>query len=512
MGYIKSYRRFKRRLLITVSIVLSLVLVAILFFQTYLVEESLQSSTHMFDSSVKQSMTDAIDHLNTNNIKKYLLNTNKSTWQRYKEVEEVNERMKQLRADFPELFLKYEGSKEEDMGRYGKLSYNDSVVLLMYYDLADRREKLRDTTFSLDDYAEYFLEFTTKYNILDIKELDYDALVEIIEEHLAENDIFITPSVGVLDFSKSKILYANRPEDARFLQSSKYMYEYSIGGLRNENVVYISLYFPSVRYFLKTNPYIFLVFSVLMVVLLIAIFLMLLKMIYNQDHLDEMKSNFVNNMNHELKTPIATVSLACEMLELPEVRSNFAMAEPYLNIISAENKRLKGLVEAVLQQSKMVDKMFVFNKETVDMHDIIRKAAENVSLIINNRNGNIITKLEAENPYIFADKLHMTNLVYNLADNAVKYSPDKLEITLATYETDDDFHFIVSDCCMGIAKDSIPHIFDRFYRATKGNVHDIKGFGIGLSYVKQIVDAHKGRIVVTSKVDVGTTFDIVFPR
>jgi two-component system phosphate regulon sensor histidine kinase PhoR len=120
--------------------------------------------------------------------------------------------------------------------------------------------------------------------------------------------------------------------------------------------------------------------------------------------------------------------------------------------------------------------------------------------------------LDAENPYIFADKLHMTNLVYNLADNAVKYSPDKLEITLATYETDDAFHFIVSDCGMGIEKDSIPHIFDRFYRGTKGNVHDIKGFGIGLSYVKQIVDAHKGRIIVTSKVDVGTTFDIVFPR
>jgi two-component system phosphate regulon sensor histidine kinase PhoR len=487
-------------------------LVAIIFVQTFLVEESLRTSKLIFDSAVKQSMEDAVNHLNTDNIKKYLLDTDKSIWQRYKKIDEINDRIKELKTDYPTLFLKCEGYTEKDWKNLSKLSPKDSLALEMYHDLSKKRDMLRDTTFTLDDYAEYFLNFTTKYNVLDISELDYDTLVKMIGEHLKENNIFVSPTVGVLDFSKTKILYVNHPENSKFLASSNYILEYNIGGLRNENVVYISLFFPSAQYFLKTNPYVFLSLTVLMIIVVVLIFLMLLKMIFNQDHLDEMKSNFVNNMNHELKTPISTISLACEMLALPETRKDCETAEPYLKIITAENQRLKGLVEAVLQQSKMVDKMFVLKKETLDLHDIIRKSGENVSLIVNNRKGVVNFKLEAEDSYIFADKLHMTNLVYNLADNAVKYSPDRLEITLGTYETKGAIHFVVSDYGMGIEEESIPHIFDKFYRGTNGNVHNIKEFGIGLSYVKQIVSAHKGKITVTSKVGVGTTFDITLPR
>ena len=197
MGYIRNYKRFKRKVLVSASIVLLTMLVAIIFVQTFLVEESLRTSKLIFDSAVKQSMEKAVNHLNTDNIKKYLLDTDKSTWQRYKKIDEINDRIKELKTDYPTLFLKCEGYTEKDWENLSKLSPKDSLVLEMYHDLSKKRDMLRDTTFTLGDYAEYFLNFTTKYNVLDISELDYEF---IFWDFVVSFILFDYVSIFVLEF------------------------------------------------------------------------------------------------------------------------------------------------------------------------------------------------------------------------------------------------------------------------------------------------------------------------
>jgi two-component system phosphate regulon sensor histidine kinase PhoR len=200
------------------------------------------------------------------------------------------------------------------------------------------------------------------------------------------------------------------------------------------------------------------------------------------------------------------------MLDLPESKENNETINTYLRIISDENKRLKGLVELVLQQAKMTDKTIAFQKKEINIHEVITNAEENISFIMKRKGGNIQMDFQAKDPIIFADNLHITNLIYNLLDNAVKYSPKLLDIKISTYDSEKELHIVVSDKGIGIDKSKIKHIFDKFYRIPTGNIHNIKGFGIGLSYVKQIVDLHKGKINVTSEVNKGTTFDITIPR
>lgn len=503
----------KKRILIASSSLLFVLVLMLIFSQTYLVEESLRSSNMVFEHAVNKAMFESLDQMNKMNLKRFLIQNDKSSWTKFREVEKVNTEMKALKAKYPDLFLKYESTKV--MGVLaGPLVLNkkDSAVICLYNELAIKRDSLRDSNFNLNGYADYLSKYTNEYNVLDIKKLDYELLNELIERNLVKNNINVVPTIGVFDFTKTNVLFVSNTKYIDELFTSKLQYEYSIGGLRNDKVVYIKLYFPTAQYFLKNNPYFFLILSIVMVVIILLLFVMLFIMIINQQKLDKMKANFISNMNHELKTPIATISLACEMLQTTDVSADSKAMNTYLKIISNENKRLKGLVEVVLQQNKMTDSKFVFNKQQIDIHEIIYKAQENTTLIVNNRKGSIKLNLSANNPVIFADQLHITNLVYNLLDNAIKYSPNELDIEISTYDDENNLHIVVSDHGVGIDRSNIKHIFDKFYRVTTSEVHDVKGFGIGLSYVKQIVDLHKGSIDVRSTVGKGTTFDIRLPR
>lgn len=503
----------KKRVLIASSSLLLVLVLMLIFSQTYLVEESLRSSNMLFDNAVNKSMIEALDQMNKVNLRKFLIQNDKSSWTRFRDVEKVNTEMKALKAKHPDLFLKYESTKVlRNLADPLVLNKKDSLVIRAYNELASKRDSLRDSSFNFDGYADYLSKYTSEYNLLDIQTLDYDLLNDLIKRNLVKNNIHVIPTVGVFDFSGKNLLFVTDAKYIGELFTSKFRYEYSIGGLRNDKVFYVKLYFPTAQYFLKNNPYFFLFISILIILIIILLFIMLFIMIANQQKLDEMKANFISNMNHELKTPIATISLACEMLQTTDITTDSKSMDTYLKIISNENKRLKGLVEVVLQQSKMTDSKFVFNKQEIDVHEIINKAQENTNLIINNRKGIIKLNLNAKDSVIYADQLHVTNLVYNLLDNAIKYSPNEIDIEVSTYDDDNNLHIVVSDHGIGIERSKIKHIFDKFYRITTGEIHNVKGFGIGLSYVKQIVEFHKGGIDVRSTVGEGTTFDVRLPK
>jgi two-component system phosphate regulon sensor histidine kinase PhoR len=241
----------------------------------------------------------------------------------------------------------------------------------------------------------------------------------------------------------------------------------------------------------------------------LAVFLLSLITILKQKRLSEVKTDFINNMTHELKTPIATIALSSEVLKKGDVDPE--RLSRYAHIISTENTRLESQVERVLQLAKLENGKIELKEELFDLHELIKKASITFKLSIEQLNGTLTFDLKANAVKIYADKVHITNILYNLLDNAVKYSNDEPEIKIETDNFNNGVMVYIHDKGKGMSKEQTRQIFEKFYRVPTGSVHDVKGFGLGLFYVKEIIKAHKGKINVTSEINKGSTFQFWLP-
>jgi two-component system, OmpR family, phosphate regulon sensor histidine kinase PhoR len=274
---------------------------------------------------------------------------------------------------------------------------------------------------------------------------------------------------------------------------------------------YLRVHFPNQDKFIIRNIWMMYATSLLLILVVLGCFYVAVSTIVKQKQLADIKNDFINNMTHEFKTPISTISLATQMLGDEAVTASPSMFKRYLGIIRDENKRLGSQVEKVLQTAQMERGEVRLNLGTVNVHQIIERVLENISPQIELREGIIDIDLQAENPEIQADEVHLTNIIFNLLDNANKYSPEKPIIKITTENTEKGLSIKVIDQGIGMTKESIKQIFEKFYRVPTGNVHDVKGFGLGLSYVKKMVEEHQGRINVQSKVGEGSEFEVVLP-
>ena len=227
----------------------------------------------------------------------------------------------------------------------------------------------------------------------------------------------------------------------------------------------------------------------------------------------EIKNDFINNMTHELKTPIASISLAAQMLNDESISKSPSMLKHLGGVINDESKRLRFLVEKVLQMSMFERKNAVLKKKELDLNELVESAAHSFSLRVEHTGGKIYTQIEAVDSDIYVDEMHFQNVIFNLMDNAVKYcDPNRpLDIYLRTWNDGGRVYLSVRDTGIGIKRDNLKKIFDKFYRVHTGNRHDVKGFGLGLAYVKKMVDMHSGDIHVESDYGQGTTFVISLP-
>ena len=228
--------------------------------------------------------------------------------------------------------------------------------------------------------------------------------------------------------------------------------------------------------------------------------------------IDRIRRDLMNNLTHELKTPISTIGLASEALKDPDMQKNAESFNYYIGLINEENKRLGMLVENVLQASLADSGKMQLFKQVLNSHDLIRDVVKNVAIQVRKHGGKVQLELEAEDPLVFADKIHLSNVVFNLIDNAVKYADGELLLQISSRQTTDGVELRFQDNGIGIAKEHLGKVFDRLYRVPTGNVHDVKGFGLGLSYVKTVVDRHQGFIRVESEPGKGSTFVLVMPR
>lgn len=254
-----------------------------------------------------------------------------------------------------------------------------------------------------------------------------------------------------------------------------------------------------------------LVGAVTFFLIILAAFYVTVKTLLNQKKLSQIKSDFINNMTHEFKTPLATISLAVDALKSPKVQSNPEKGAYFTNIIKEENIRMNKHVETILQAAFLEKQELNLNLSKVSVHEMVREVAGTFALQLQDKNGHIDFLLNASHDAISADDTHFRNMISNLIDNAIKYSQDPVRVVVSSHSTKNYFVMRIQDNGIGMNKESVKRIFEKFYRAHTGNLHNVKGFGLGMSYVKTVIDAHKGKIKVDSAVGKGTSFTIEVP-
>ena len=303
---------------------------------------------------------------------------------------------------------------------------------------------------------------------------------------------------------------------------------------------FVNIFFPTLDNYIFSSVK-FMIPSIIFTVVLLITFIFTIYIIFRQKRLTEIKNDFINNMTHEFKTPISTISLAAQMLNDTEVGkspvvfefktpiSTISLAAQMLNdpavgkspvmfkhisgVINDETKRLRFQVEKVLQMSMFERQSVTLKKKEIDAHELINGVVNTFRLKVEKNNGTLEAELNAQDPVIFVDEMHFTNVVFNLLDNAVKYkSPDRdIALKIRTWNENGKLCISVEDNGLGIKKENLKKIFDKFYRVHTGNLHDVKGFGLGLAYVKKIIADHKGSIRAESELNVGTKFIITIP-
>lgn len=274
---------------------------------------------------------------------------------------------------------------------------------------------------------------------------------------------------------------------------------------------FLLVYFPNQKTYVLAQMNIMMALSAVLMLIIIGSFTYTIITIFRQKQLSVMKNDFINNMTHELKTPISTISLACQALRDQDVKKSEDLYQTYINVINEENQRLGMMTEKVLQTAQIDKGKIKLSKTGFNFHDVIEDAINKSSLQLQNRHGKIHINLQAEFSYVEADKVHMTNVVFNLLDNAIKYSPDCPKILVSTENKPNGIIMHVKDNGVGITKANQKKVFDKLYRVSTGNVHNVKGFGLGLSYVKAIVEMHGGHISVQSELKKGSVFSVFLP-
>ena len=274
----------------------------------------------------------------------------------------------------------------------------------------------------------------------------------------------------------------------------------------------VRIHFPDMSNYIYSSIR-FMLPSVVFTLVLLVTFIFTIALIFRQKRYSEIKNDFINNMTHELKTPIASISLAAQMLNDNSVTKSQQMMAHLGGVINDETKRLRFLVEKVLQMSMFDKKKAVFKKRTLDLNEMVETVSKSFSLRVEHTGGKIYTEIEAIDSAIYVDEMHFQNVIFNLMDNAVKYrKQDKpLDIYLRTWNDDTSLYLSIRETGLGIKKENLKKIFEKFYRVHTGNVHDAKGFGLGLAYVHKVVDLHDGEIKVESEFGKGTTFTIKLP-
>jgi two-component system phosphate regulon sensor histidine kinase PhoR len=368
---------------------------------------------------------------------------------------------------------------------------------------------------------EYRTAIIDPYELLE--NIDIEALDTYIKMELSSKDIDLDYEYGVYSNRDKAYIVENGNYTATIGDTTKssnvaamnplYKAEYKISLFDDDmvNPGHLNLFFPGKSRFLWSNVIGILISSVLFTGLILFCFSYTVYVIFHQKKVSEMKTDFINNMTHEFKTPIATISLASDSILSPSILENKDKVSRFIGIIKQENRRMLNQVEKVLQMAQIEKENLELKLIPINLHELINEAVVNAELKVQAKGGRIQTKLEAQNPKIQGDVTHISSIINNLLDNAEKYTPEKPEIQISTKNVKEGIELSILDNGIGISRDAVKYIFEKFYRVHTGNLHNVKGFGLGLSYVKAMVEAHHGKVNVKSDPGKGSIFTVFLP-
>jgi len=521
-----------RKFILGISLLSSVALIGLVFIQVYWIQSAIEQRKSQFEDNVRKSLVEivydvdryeAISRMNRNADSRDLLN--QILQKGGKVLNNHAAYLDKLDTVFNAIHDKFNIQivEEHDLNDEIGSETNRKIISQKYGDEAEFTIEITDTTptgfhdihrdlwsqkanvveelvadiFSFDRFE------STAYRI---SQHDLDSIISSV---LHKNGIDTKYQLGVYDIMNHSIYEIKNNN-----QSDLYESPFKISLFPNDifgSPVYLSLYFPNENAFILKSMWMMLAISAIFVLIIIFAFYYSISTIFKQKKLSIIKNDFINNMTHELKTPISTISLACEALNDTEIASSKETQNRFVNMINDENKRLGVLVENVLQ-SAVIDKgELKLQNEVFDIHNVIDKAVKNVKIQVENKGGHIIVSKTANNVQVYADKVHITNVIYNLLDNANKYTATEPSIEISTEDIVGGIVIKVKDNGIGVSKENQKKIFEKLYRVPTGNVHDVKGFGLGLSYVKAIVEKHNGTINVESTLGKGSTFIMTIP-
>ncbi len=357
-------------------------------------------------------------------------------------------------------------------------------------------------------FVEKIVNSLLDYNEDINKRVSKAQIKSLLDRYLKLNDVDINYEFSVYEGDNTPVFCSTKFNDAEC--DKTYRHRLFPNDIKNSNY-YLLVNFPTKARYIVKSLWVMAISSMLVILIILTIFTLTLIIIFRQKKLSEMKNDFVSNMTHELKTPISTISLASQMLGDNDVHNSSQQITSISNIIKQEANRLSTQVEKVLQTSILDKGLLKLKLETVDIHQIIQGVYNNFNIRVQKENGELILNLDAKQSEIKADRLHITNILVNLTENALKYKSDNPKIIISTKSTANYLYISVADNGIGIAKDDQKRVFEQFFRVSTGNIHDVKGFGLGLSYVKKIVEGHNGEIKLESKLKKGSTFTIKLP-
>ncbi len=342
------------------------------------------------------------------------------------------------------------------------------------------------------------------------KRINTRRVQQLIQQELGSRDIHSPFNMEIRDHFKL-IYQTSDPqtllEPEKLTRYTTDLFKGDIGESRGR----LSIYFPNKKNIIAQNISYLMLPTIALFALLVGCFAYTLSIIFRQKKISEMKTDFINNMTHEFKTPVATIMIASESLRDPEISADDKRVNKLANIIYDENVRLGNHIERVLNIAKLEKEDLKIEKTDVYLNSIVEDVLDSMHLQVDKANGTLTKELFAKHDLVIGDELHLSNVMFNLVDNAIKYSPNSPEISVKTYNSNNKIIVSVTDKGMGMTKDQAEKIFDQFYRIPTGNVHNVKGFGLGLSYVNDIIKRFDGKITVRSEKDKGTTFEVVLP-
>jgi two-component system phosphate regulon sensor histidine kinase PhoR len=352
-------------------------------------------------------------------------------------------------------------------------------------------------------------QVVTEISEWDVDRIDNELINNVLTEELENRNIPIPFEYGVLKDS----IFISKNEtvsDSVKLSQSEFQVNLYPNDIFQKNIR-LALWFPDRESYIYRSLNWLLIASFLFSLIILTTFGLSVFYILRQKKVSEMKSDFINNMTHEFKTPIATISVATDSILNEKVVNNPEKIRYFAGMIKRENNRMNRQVEDILTISRLDRKDFEFKWEAVDVHELIKDAVQGIALQVEKREGKIEQELNASNPVIVTDKIHGTNVFYNLLDNAIKYSVNPPEIKITTTNNSRGVLIAVEDKGIGMTKTVQSKIFERFYRQTNGNIHNVKGFGLGLNYVKAVLEANRGTISVQSEPGKGSRFEVFLP-